>query len=286
MSKFKIHVQHISYGWCGLELVIGDKLIKCNAGYSGPNPLASLIEICLDFLTSQKEGYENKGYIEETRTTWQEEPGDITLELKLSKNNKVLMDIIKRDDDENVLEEWHEVDPYYEIKVAYLDGKKIEWYNVFKDCWCPIDNDTNFILAINEQNKLRIAKNDTKYWVIATYSQFVDIENYKVFGPCYHVEEQQDSYSRSNPPLARDFDSYEAAQEWLKKYLQDRKIYKHAANLIKTFIGQLEIFRSHLENNEQIPRDEFEACFESFSLSLNGDVNNQLIFKDKENKEK
>ena len=56
MSKFKIHVQHISYGWCGLEFVIGDKLIKCNAGYSGPNPLASLIEICLDFLTSQKEG--------------------------------------------------------------------------------------------------------------------------------------------------------------------------------------------------------------------------------------
>ena len=100
MSKFKIHVQHISYGWCGLELVIGDKLIKCNAGYSGPNPLASLIEICLDFLTSQKEGYENKGYIEETRTTWQEEPGDIILDLKLSKNNKVLMDIIQRDDDE------------------------------------------------------------------------------------------------------------------------------------------------------------------------------------------
>ena len=120
MSKFKIHVQHISYGWCGLELVIGDKLIKCNAGYSGPNPLASLIEICLDFLTSQKEGYENKGYIEETRTTWQEEPGDITLELKLSKNNKVLMDIIKRDDDENVLEEWHEVVSFEDFKVAIV----------------------------------------------------------------------------------------------------------------------------------------------------------------------
>ncbi|MBR6612930.1 MAG: hypothetical protein IKK93_12025 [Campylobacter sp.] len=177
------------------------------------------------------------------------------------------------------------IDPYYEIKVAYLEGKTIEWYNTFKDCWCPIDNDTNFILAINEQNKLRIAKNDTKYWVIATYSQFVDIENYKIFGPCYHVEEQQNDYSRSNPPLAKDFESYEAAQEWLKKYLQDRKIYKHVANLIKTFIGQLEIFRSHIENNEQIPRDEFEACFESFSLSLNGDVNNQLIFKDKENEE-
>ena len=120
MSKFKIHVQHISYGWCGLELVIGDKLIKCNAGYSGPNPLASLIEICLDFLTSQKEGYENKGYIEETRTTWQEEPGDIILDLKLSKNNKVLMDIIKRDDDENVLEEWHEIVSFEDFKVAIV----------------------------------------------------------------------------------------------------------------------------------------------------------------------
>lgn len=177
------------------------------------------------------------------------------------------------------------VDPYYEIKVAYLDGKKIEWYNVFKDCWCLIDNDTNFILAINEQNKLRIAKNDTKYWVIATYSQFVDIENYNTFGPCYHVEEQQDSYSRSNPPLAKDFESYEEAQEWLKKYLQDQRIYKRVANLIKTLIRQMECFCSHLENNEQIPRDEFEACFESFSLSLNGDVNNQLIFKDKEDEE-
>lgn len=177
------------------------------------------------------------------------------------------------------------IDPYYEIKVAYLEGKTIEWYNTFKDCWCPIDNDTNFILAINEQNKLRIKENAQKYWVIATYSQFADIENYKVFGPCYHVEEQKNSYSRSNPPLARDFDSYEAAQEWLKKYLQDKKIYKHVANLIKTLIGQMEIFCSHLENNEQIPRDEFEACFESFSLSLNEDVNNQLIFKDKENEE-
>ena len=47
----------------------------------------------------------------------------------------------------------------------------------------------------------------------------------------------------------------------------------------------MECFCSHLENNEQIPRDEFEACFESFSLSLNGDVNNQLIFKDKEDEE-
>lgn len=177
------------------------------------------------------------------------------------------------------------IDPYYEIKVAYLNGEKIEWYNAFKDCWCLIDSPTNFILAINEQNNLRIAENNTKYWVIATYSKFSDIENYNTFGQCYHVEEQQDGYSRSNPPLAKDFESYEAAQKWLAKYLQDQKIYKHVANLIKTFIGQLENFCSHLENNDPLYKDEFEACFESFSLSLNGDVNNQLIFKDKENEE-
>lgn len=177
------------------------------------------------------------------------------------------------------------IDPYYEIKIAYLDGKTIEWYNAFKDCWCPIDSMTNFIVAINEQNKLRIKDDSQKYWVIATYSKYVDIDNYDTFGPCYHVEEQQNGYSRSNPPLAQDFESYEAAQEWLAKYLREEKTYKHVANLLKRLIGQLENICSHLQNNEQIFRDEFENCFESFSLSLNGDVNNQLIFKDKENED-
>lgn len=120
MSKFKVHVQHISYGWCGLELVISDKLIKCNAGYTGPNPLASLIEICLDFLTSPKEGYEDNSYIEKAKTTWQEEPGDITLELELSKSNRVLVNIKKRDDDKNVLEEWHEIVSFEDFKDAIV----------------------------------------------------------------------------------------------------------------------------------------------------------------------
>lgn len=44
MSQFKVHVQYIIYGCCGIELLIGNKLIKCDAGYGGPNPLASLIE--------------------------------------------------------------------------------------------------------------------------------------------------------------------------------------------------------------------------------------------------
>lgn len=54
MSQFKVHVQYIIYGSCGIELLIGNKLIKCDAGYGGPNPLASLIEACLDFPLPRK----------------------------------------------------------------------------------------------------------------------------------------------------------------------------------------------------------------------------------------
>lgn len=85
MSQFKVHVQYIIYGCCGIELLIGNKLIKCDAGYGGPNPLASLIEACLDFSIAKKEGYESEDYIEETETTWDEEPGEMHLELKLLK---------------------------------------------------------------------------------------------------------------------------------------------------------------------------------------------------------
>ena len=107
MSQFKVHVQYIIYGCCGIELLIGNKLIKCDAGYGGPNPLASLIEACLDFSIAKKEGYESEDYIEETETTWDEEPGEMHLELKLLKNDMVIMDIQQRDDEKNVLQEWH-----------------------------------------------------------------------------------------------------------------------------------------------------------------------------------
>lgn len=120
MSQFKVHVQYIIYGSCGIELLIGNKLIKCDAGYGGPNPLASLIEACLDFSIAKKEGYESEDYIEETETTWDEEPGEMHLELKLLKNDMVIMDILQRDDEKNVLQEWHETVPYDDFKEAIV----------------------------------------------------------------------------------------------------------------------------------------------------------------------
>ena len=120
MSQFKVHVQYIIYGCCGIELLIGNKLIKCDAGYGGPNPLASLIEACLDFSIAKKEGYESEDYIEETEITWDEEPGEMHLELKLLKNDMVIMDIQQRDDEKNVLQEWHETAPYEDFKEAIV----------------------------------------------------------------------------------------------------------------------------------------------------------------------
>lgn len=120
MGQFKVHVQYIIYGCCAIELLIGDKLIKCDAGYGGPNPLASLIEACLDFFTAKKQGFETEDYIEETDTTWDEEPGEMFLGLKLLKNNLVIMDIQQRDDEKNVLQEWHETVPYEDFKEAIV----------------------------------------------------------------------------------------------------------------------------------------------------------------------
>ena len=89
MSRFKVHVQYIIYGCCGIELLIGDKLIKCDAGYGGPNPLASLIEACLDFFTAKKQGFETEDYIEETETTWDEEPGEGKFSIEVQKSEGV-----------------------------------------------------------------------------------------------------------------------------------------------------------------------------------------------------
>ena len=118
MSQFKVHVQYITYGWCGIELIVNSTLIKCNAGYLGPNPLASLIDVCADFSIAQPQ--EGEDYIEETNITWQEEPDSMCLEFKLSKIHTVFMDIKKQDDDGNILEEWHEAVPYEDFKDAIV----------------------------------------------------------------------------------------------------------------------------------------------------------------------
>ena len=84
MSQFKVHVQHITYGWCGIEISINGKRIICEAGYLGSNPIASLISACLELSVTEIEGGENEEYISKSRIVWEEEPGTMSLDLKLS----------------------------------------------------------------------------------------------------------------------------------------------------------------------------------------------------------
>lgn len=66
-NEFRFRVQNLSYGWCRVNMLINDKEINFNAGYLGPNPLASFIEICAEFLIDRDQ--------EKLSTIWQAHPG-------------------------------------------------------------------------------------------------------------------------------------------------------------------------------------------------------------------
>lgn len=59
-----------------------------------------------------------------------------------------------------------------------------------------------------------------KWWIVPTCSPFADSNLFDTFGYCYKVKPQEDSYSRSYPPLKSDFNSKEEAEKWLKGYLE------------------------------------------------------------------
>lgn len=67
MKQFQLHIQHISFGWCDIEMQINNKQLYYRASYIGANPLSTLIEACLDF---KKE--KGRYFIE-----WQDEPGTL-----------------------------------------------------------------------------------------------------------------------------------------------------------------------------------------------------------------
>ena len=128
MSQFRVHVQQIAYGWCDIELYINDEIIKCGAGYLGPHPLNSLIDACFSFFTAEHE--EDEEFIQEEFFTWEEEPDAMQLHLRLHRDGMVYFDIQERDDDKNLLEEWHEKVPFEDFRKAIVsEGFRV--LNVF-----------------------------------------------------------------------------------------------------------------------------------------------------------
>lgn len=167
-------------------------------------------------------------------------------------------------------------DPNYECKIAYNEGKQIQAkLNGFEDKnWIDVKQPTwegNLIFRIKP-------KENKKYWIIAQNSQFIDIEAYERFGPMYHVEEQQDGYSRSNPPLKKDFNSYEEAQTWLNKYNSENVGFERVSKAVGDLIKELEKYQGLLNNHKYINRNTFEGCFKRLEETICSSPNNQVIF--------
>ena len=120
-NVFKFHVQNLAYGWCRVVMYINDKEIHYNASYLGTNPIASLIEACLDLFIEK-----GKYYI-----TWQAEPGILDITLDLKENNQLIIDIIDKDDDGNTFSrEWHEIIPF-ETFVSAIVSEGFRVLNAF-----------------------------------------------------------------------------------------------------------------------------------------------------------
>lgn len=118
-----------------------------------------------------------------------------------------------------------------------------------------------FINNMVEENKA------TKWWIIATYSPFVNIQEYNQFGPCYTVAPQQDSYSRSNPPLKSDFNSKEEAAEWLSKYLSEDRLYSLACTELDMLKNSISVIQSKIKNHNHVTEEDWKDCFYAFNSS-------------------
>ena len=108
-------------------------------------------------------------------------------------------------------------------------------------------------------NQIEEEKKNKKKWWIVPKSQFR--ESY------YVVEEQKDSYSRSEPPLKSDFNSKEEAELWLKDYLEKGNIFKLAKDDIYNFVCNLGYVVEKLQKHEFITRDDWINCFRLYNES-------------------
>ena len=111
-----------------------------------------------------------------------------------------------------------------------------------------------------------------KWWIMPNFDCF---EQYNPsIGLNYFVEEQKDSYSRSRPPLKSDFNSKEEAEEWLKNYLKEEKVFKSTQDELDNLVCNLSLIRNKLQKHEYITNDDWKNCFQLFNESrLNGDLN-------------
>ena len=124
-----------------------------------------------------------------------------------------------------------------------------------------------FIHTMEKSNKA------TKWWIMPKYSVFVNVADYNKYGPCYQVEPEEPTYSRSKPPLKTGFNSKEEAEKWLDDYLKEEDLFKESIREITKLINNLGSFVQKLKNHQYINNTDMLNCFNSFYASCrNGSI--------------
>lgn len=109
---FNFHVQNLAYGWCRVLILINNQEISFNAEYTGPNPLASLIDACAEFLDGETD----------STVKWLYHDHVLEIEMNIEDDNMLRLDITDKTKDifaegknDIVNQEWHETIPFVDF---------------------------------------------------------------------------------------------------------------------------------------------------------------------------
>ncbi len=167
---------------------------------------------------------------------------------------------------------------YLPFVQALAEGKTIQMWNESDKTW----KDRNCDIGFNSDPKLyRIKPETTKWWIMPNFN--FDEKFNPSIGLNYFVEEQQESYSRSRPPLKSDFDSKEEAEEWLKKYLTEQEHFQSAAKRFDIFSTIMTDYADRLKNHKQLDKIYLEFKVHEFLEDIN--KMDEVIWNPDEDKE-
>ena len=130
-----------------------------------------------------------------------------------------------------------------------------------------------YIHKMEEENKKVI-----KWWIMPKYPLFGS--EVQMYGQSYYVEPQQDSYSRSKPPLKSNFNTKEEAQKWLDDYLHEEDLFLKAIDEINNLNRNLDKIVNKLRKHERITNIDLNNCFESFYASCDRGSIREVIVKE------
>jgi len=154
---------------------------------------------------------------------------------------------------------------YLPFVQALAEGKTIQVKDKNGN-WNDMKYGVNFD---SDPENYRIKPETTKWWIMPRYTPLHENYNYQQFGSCYYVEEQQEIYSRSCPPLKSDFDSKEEAEKWLNNYLLEESAFLSAVNRFDNFSALLSEYATRFRNHRQLEKHYLEFKVHEFLEDVN-----------------